>query len=149
MPLARSFAKSGFLTGEIEYLDYTNAKFNFNSTSDSGDKAYERELNQQIGDKLHSVVNLRVGGEYALDKFRFRGGYAITQSPYSEGFDPTGTLSVGAGAWWSENFFMDVAYRRQMSQGQYSPYLYKDAPGQVVSQDATRNQFLLTFGLKF
>ncbi len=143
------FGKSGFLVGEVEYLDYTKAQFNFNNTSDSGDKAYENQLNQQIGDKLTSAVNIRLGGEYALDKYRFRGGYAIMKSPYSAGFDPIGTLSVGAGAWWSESFFMDFAYRRQMSAGQYSPYLYRGEPAQVVSQDITRNQFLLTFGFKF
>ncbi|MBI1226484.1 MAG: hypothetical protein GC192_14720 [Bacteroidetes bacterium] len=143
------FSKSGFLTAEVEYLDYTKAKFIFNNSADGGDKAYEGELNQQINDKLTSAVNIRVGGEYALDKFRFRGGYSILKSPYSEGFDPAGTLSLGAGAWWSENFFMDIAYRHQMSSGQYSPYLYRGEPAQIITQDITRDQFLLTFGFKF
>lgn len=143
------FAKSGFLVAEVEYLDYTNAQFNFNNSASQGDLAYEQELNQQIDNELKSALNIRLGGEYALDKFRFRGGYAIAQTAYSEGFDPIGTLSVGAGAWWSESFFMDVAYRRQMSQGQYSPYVYRNGPGQLVSQDINRNQVLLTFGFKF
>lgn len=143
------FAKSGFLVAEVEYLNYTKAKFNFNNATNGGDEAYEAELNQQIEDKLTSALNIRLGGEYALDKFRFRGGYAIMQSPYSKDFEPIGTLSVGAGAWWSESFFMDIAYRRQISQGQYSPYVYRNEPGQSVSQDITRNQFLLTFGFKF
>jgi hypothetical protein len=143
------FGKSGFLTAEVEYLDYKNAKFNFNNSSDGGDDAYEAELNQQIDDKLNSALNIRLGGEYALDKFRFRGGYSILQSPYADGFDPIGTLSLGLGAWWSEDFFMDVAYRRQVSEGTYSPYLYQGAPAQVVSQNITRNQFLMTLGFKF
>lgn len=143
------FAKSGFLTAEVEYVDYPNAKFNFNNAASEGDEAYEAELNQQIDDQLKSALNIRLGGEYAMGKFRFRGGYAIMQSPYSEGFDPIGTLSVGAGAWWSESFFMDAAFRRRMSEGQYSPYIINGGPGQVVSQTITRNQFLLTFGFKF
>lgn len=143
------FGKSGFLTAEVEYLDYKNAQFNFNNSSDGGDDAYEAELNQQIDDKLNSALNIRLGGEYALDKFRFRGGYSILQSPYADGFDPIGTLSVGLGAWWSEDFFMDVAYRHQVSEGTYSPYLYQNAPTQVVSQNITRNQFLMTLGFKF
>jgi hypothetical protein len=36
-----------------------------------------------------------------------------------------------------------------MSVGQYSPYIYKGEPAQIVSQDITRTQFLLTFGFKF
>lgn len=143
------FGKSGFLSAEVEYLDYTNARFNFNNSTGSGDDAYEAELNQQIGNNLSSAINIRLGGEYALDRFRFRGGYSILKSPYSEGFDPTGTLSLGAGAWWSEGFFLDLAYRHQLSTGQYSPYLYRGGAGQIVSQDVTRNQFFLTFGFKF
>ena len=144
------FGKSGFLTAEVEYLDYKNAQFNFNKSSDGGDEAYEAELNQQIDDKLSSALNIRLGGEYALDKFRFRGGYSIIQSAYSEGFDPIGTISVGAGAWWSEDFFMDVAYRHQLSVGTtYSPYVYQSTPTQVVTQNITRNQFMLTLGFKF
>ena len=143
------FGKSGFLAAEVEYLDYTNAKFNFNNTDDSGDKAYEQELNQQIDDKLNAALNIRLGGEFALDRFRFRGGYSIMQSPYSEGFEPIGALSVGAGAWWSDSFFMDVAYKRQLSEGQYSPYLLNGSPAQVVQQTATRSHFLMTLGFKF
>ncbi len=143
------FGKSGFLVAEVEYLDYSKAKFNFNNAANSADQAYEQELNQQIEDKLNSALNIRLGGEYALDKFRFRGGYSIMQSPYSEGFEPIGTLSLGAGAWWSESFFMDVAYRRQLSEGQYSPYVYNNGPGQLVSQTITRSQFLTTIGFKF
>jgi long-subunit fatty acid transport protein len=143
------FSKSGFLTAEVEYLDYTNAKFNFTNAADGGDPNYEANLNQQVKDRLTSAVNIRLGGEYALDKFRFRGGYAISQPAYADGFEPIGTLSLGAGAWWSEGFFMDIAYRRQLSEGLYSPYVFNDEPQQYVSQKDVRNHFLVTLGFKF
>jgi hypothetical protein len=142
------FGRSGFLTAEVEYLDYANAKFS--SVQATGGDENEVTLNERIGSELGSALNLRLGGEFALDKFRFRGGYAIMQSPYTEGFDPTGALSLGAGAWLTEGIFMDLAYRRQQSVGTpYSPYLLNGAPGQSVVQDDTRNLFLMTFGFKF
>lgn len=141
--------KSGFLVAEVEYVDYPNAKFNFNNGADSGDEAYEQELNQQIEQKLQSALNIRLGGEYSMGKFRFRGGYSIMQSPYATGFDPIGTLSLGTGAWINENFFLDLAFRRQLSEGQYSPYLLNNEQAQLVAQTTTRSHFLLTFGFKF
>ncbi len=144
------FEKKGFIVAELEYVAYPNAEFNFNSTSNQGDLDYEAELNQQVTDQLTNALNIRLGGEYALDKFRFRGGYTIMQSPYAEGFDPTGVLSLGAGAWLSESIFLDVAYRGQASgQQQYSPYILNGEPGQVVTQSDNRTQFLMTLGFKF
>ncbi|MCC6723293.1 MAG: hypothetical protein IT258_02195 [Saprospiraceae bacterium] len=144
------FDKKGFLSAEVEYVDYTNAKFNFNNTPTEGDTEYQNELNQQITNQLASGLNIRLGGEFTLGKFRFRGGYSIMPSPYKEGFDPIGSLSLGAGAWLSEGIFLDAAYRRQSAPGQqYSPYLLNGEPAQVVTQHNTRTQVLLTLGFKF
>ncbi len=133
------FGKRGFLVAEVEYLDYVNAQFNFNNSADGGDPGQEADLNEAIGGQLTSAVNIRLGGEYALDRFRFRGGYAIMQSPYAEGFDATGMLSLGAGAWLGESVFLDAAYRRRSADGQYSPYSLGGLPAQTVSQTDTRS----------
>lgn len=144
------FGKSGFLVAEVERVGYQNAEFDFNSTSSQGDLEYEAELNEQIAGQLTSSLNIRLGGEYALDKYRFRGGYTIMQSPYDKGFDATGVLSLGAGAWLSESIYLDLAYRGQSSgQQQYSPYILNGEPGQVVTQSNNRIQLLATLGFKF
>ncbi|MBI5913932.1 MAG: hypothetical protein HY842_01030 [Bacteroidetes bacterium] len=142
------FGKSGFLAAEVEYLDYTKAKYNFNNTDNSGDLEYQAELNQQIVNELTSALNIRLGGEYAYDIFRFRGGYSIMQAPYKEGFDPVGTLSVGAGIRW-EDVFLDLAFKRQLSTSEYVPYITSSGNLQTVSLDDARTHFLLTMGFKF
>ncbi|MBK8562263.1 MAG: outer membrane protein transport protein [Saprospiraceae bacterium] len=143
------FEKKGFIVAEVEYVDYLNANFNFNETSNQGDIEYEGELNQQIADQLKSGLNIRLGGEYAMDRFRFRGGYTIAQSPY-EGGEAAGVLSLGAGAWLSESVFLDAAYRQQTTgEQQYAPYLLNGQPTQNVNQFDTRSQILMTLGFKF
>ena len=54
--------KQGFISAEVEYVDYTNAKFNFNSTSDQGDVIREEEVNSEINTQLASALNIRLGG---------------------------------------------------------------------------------------
>ena len=142
--------KQGFISAELEYVDYTNAKFNFNSTSDQGDLAREEEVNEEINTQLKSAVNFRFGGEYAFDVFRLRAGFSLNASPYEEITDRNGSLSLGAG-YRGENFFLDVAYKRLSSLTEYRPYLLSldniDLE-QPVDLDGNRNRFLVTLGFK-
>ena len=142
------FGKSGFLSADIEYLDYTAAQFNFNKAEDPADLDYEQELNDQIGSDLHSALNIRLGGEFAYDLFRFRGGYSILAAPYAKGYDPIGALSLGAGVRW-EDVFIDLAFRRQLSSGNYLPYVTSSQPAQAVTLDERRARVMLTVGFKF
>jgi long-subunit fatty acid transport protein len=141
--------KAGFLSAEIEYLKYTSAKFNFTNATSSDDLDYEQELNNRIDDELASALNIRLGGEFALMDFRFRGGYALYAAPFEAGADdPTGALSVGAG-YRGENVYVDMAYRRSMGERNYEPYAVDASPQPVVETEELRNRFMLTFGFKF
>ncbi|MCB0521261.1 MAG: hypothetical protein H6577_06520 [Lewinellaceae bacterium] len=142
------FGKYGFVSGEVEWVDYSSAKFNFNNTDNSGDLQYEQELNNQIKDNLQGGVNIRIGGEYAFDIFRIRGGYSWAASPYTDGNDPVSAFSLGAGIRW-QAFFMDFAFRRFLADRDYLPYRTNTAPQQLVSLEAQRNQLMLTLGFKF
>ncbi len=142
--------KQGFISAELEYVDYTNAKFNFNQTSDQGDKAREEEVNGEINTQLKSALNIRFGGEYAFDVFRLRAGYSLNASPYTDIEDKNGSLSLGVG-YRGEGFFIDLAYKRLSSQTDYRPYLLSleniDLE-QPVSIEDHRNRFMLTLGFK-
>ncbi len=142
------FGKSGFLSAEVEWVDYTNAKFNFNNTSNAADIEYEQELNTQIGNELTSALNLRLGGEFVYESLRFRGGYLVSAAPYAENADPVSAFSVGAGIR-GESTFLDFAYQRQISQSQFAPYLTNFAPESSVMRETFRNKFMLTAGFKF
>lgn len=142
--------KQGFISAELEYVDYTNAKFNFNSTSDPGDNAREEDLNGEINAQLNSAINLRLGGEYALQAYRLRAGYSWVSSPYSNVDETNGSLSLGAG-YRGESFFLDLAYKRLTSQSEYRPYLLSEGNidlEQPVDIEDIRNRFMLTIGFK-
>jgi long-subunit fatty acid transport protein len=142
------FGKSGFISAEVEWLDYTNARFNFNQTTSSEDIAYEQELNDLINNELESALNIRLGGEFAYELFRLRGGVSFLGAPFAEGIDPTDTVSLGAGIR-GENVFLDLAYRRLVAKSDYAPYLTTAAPQPVVNFDDVRDRFMLTLGFKF
>ncbi|MEO1260111.1 MAG: hypothetical protein AAFZ15_15055 [Bacteroidota bacterium] len=142
--------RQGFISAEIEYVDYTNAKFNFNSTSDPGDMAREDALNDEINAQLNAALNFRFGGEYAIERFRLRGGFALNSSPYENITERNGSLSLGTG-YRGDNFFIDVAYKRLTSEAEYRPYLLSTGNvdiEQPVDIDENRNRFLVTLGFK-
>ncbi|HFA48900.1 MAG TPA: hypothetical protein ENJ95_07775 [Bacteroidetes bacterium] len=142
--------KKGFLSAEFEFVDYTSSRFNFNSTDNQGDLDYEQELNDQIANELGSTVNMRLGGEYALDQFRLRAGFTLTPSPYETGGDTNTTFSVGAG-YRGQEFFIDLAYKRLSNQSNYKPYLLSTGLQnleQSVSIDEQRDRFMVTLGFK-
>ncbi len=142
--------KTGFLSAEIEYVDYASARFKFNNTSDQGDLQREGELNDEINNELGSALNIRFGGEYAFEVLRFRAGYSLIASPYLGDDLTNGAFSVGAG-FRGEGFFVDFAFKRSNNQSEYRPYLLSADfinLEQVVSIDEHRNRFMVTFGFK-
>ena len=147
--------KYGFLTGDIEYLNYSQSRFNtIDDTSDD-------ELNSNnslIANNYRSVVNLRVGAEGRFDIFRARLGYARYASPYA-GTSPynrdqnyfTGGLGIR-----TKTFFVDVAGVYFAYKDRYSPYNLAGGPGSatngvapIIATDYHRFTTSLTGGLLF
>lgn len=136
--------KGGFLSAELEYLNFGNNEFRYEGFGD-----LQREANQGINDALGAAWNLRLGGEYASGSFRLRGGYGFRQSPLIDDDTINGTLSLGAGIN-TKSFFLDFAYRRRAANdGTYVPYRTLEAPEQLVAQNATFTQLVLTVGFKW
>ena len=74
--------KYGFLSADIEYVSYSGSEFKFTNTDSSEDLDFLRILNGQISNELKGGVNLRLGGEFAYNFLRFRGGFSITDNPF-------------------------------------------------------------------
>jgi len=141
------FQKLGFLSAEVEWADYGNAAFNFNQSTDPADLDYQRELNRQIADRYQSTFIVRLGGEIALDIFRIRGGYNLINSPFAEESYSRGVISAGLGVR-EENFFIDLAYRRSLTEAVYFPYESTPDLQPEIETKATAQHFLLTLGFK-
>lgn len=133
--------KTGFLTGDIELVDYANASINTSDFSESAD-------NDLIENSYTSVVNVRVGGEYRIDNFRLRAGYAFYPSPYKDSdLQERTSLTFGFG-YRTSDYFLDFAVVDSEQTVLYSPY--EVGPNQpVVFSDVRNTSVAVTFGLTF
>ena len=137
------FNKMGFLTGEVELVDYSSARLRFDDFIDD-----ERIVNDQIQKSLGSALNIRLGGEFAYEIFRFRAGFGIEGSPIVGDDAQNYSLSLGVGMR-QESFYLDLGYRRKNLQEVYVPYLTTDYPNQFVETDVFNNQLLVSLGFRF
>ncbi len=80
--LGKIFKKRGFLSFELNYLNYTAARYNF----EPQDQEFEDQQNEAIKNQLKAGLNYKFGGELAIKKWRIRAGAQLDQDAY-EGFD--------------------------------------------------------------
>lgn len=144
------FGRKGFLSADVEYVDYSASDFNLTANSSSiEDQDYEIELNDNISNQYQSAINIRVGGEYAYNNFRFRAGYTISGTPYADKDITNNAYSLGVGMR-ERTYYIDFAYKNSTRDQEYTPYLLADSSQeQVVSNKISNSQFLLTLGFKF
>ncbi|WP_208309385.1 OmpP1/FadL family transporter [Hymenobacter defluvii] len=143
--------KYGFLTGDVEYVDYSQPRFRDNATANGTAPGYDySSTNQYISDLYRSTVNLRFGGEARYEAFRFRLGYARYGDPYrANDFDRTQNYyTVGLGLR-QQNFFLDIAGVYKSANNYYSPYVLNAGDQPVVSIDSNRFTTSLTIGTTF
>lgn len=142
--------KYGFITAEIEFVNYSKPSFNLTADSDNpADEAYEGEVNNEINTLYTSAVNFKIGGEYAYQKFRIRAGFGIYGSPYASGEFSSNSFSFGVG-YRLRILYFDVAYKYSQYDSEYVPYYLSDSSQQqIVNNTFKRNNILLTVGYKF
>lgn len=117
--------KNGFLSADLEVVDYANAELQSNDFS-------PLTANQEIFDNFRSIINYRIGGEYRLDNIRFRGGYSFNPDPRIGGRNNRKFTTFGVG-YKTSDFFLDLAVVNAKSKPNYSPY--------ELSQEAQDNGF--------
>ena len=144
--------KNGFISAEVEYVDYGKSRFDFNAF-DEGDAQYLQELNNTITNKYGQSLNLRLGGEITFDKLRLRAGYAIYSSPFDDGIAVENAIitnfSLGGG-YHSKGFFLDIAYVDSRKTEEYVPYtLSEGTQFPVIANNTNFAQIVATIGFKF
>lgn len=150
-------AKKGLISVDYELVNYGKAEL-----SHGGDGYRFGAENEDIAEAYKTSGNLRVGGEYMMNKaFTLRAGYTNIGSAYnSNAFGASqpnsdasmNVYSAGLG-FRSGFFFADVAYRYSTMESFDHPYpvpvseVYP-AP-QMIGFKTTKNDVLLTIGYKF
>ena len=142
--LAVFIGKSGFITGDIEYVDYSSINL---STGDGYDNAAPD--NHDIKTLYKSTANAHVGGELKLDQLYLRAGYGVQGNPYKYSGTNTNTVSGGIGYRILGGYYIDVTYTNVTGNQLVAPYTVNAGNGPVASLDKTTNNVFLTFGMRF
>lgn len=137
--------KNGFITVDVEHLNYTNSfvsSVDFNPNAD----------NQTIDNIYQSTTNIRLGGEFRYDIFRLRAGYASIGDAFKDDFDGVDrsrtTVSGGLGVNLGK-YFLDFAYAQTNFNESFTSFTFLDGTGPTASIDNSIGKASLTFGLNF
>lgn len=135
--------KYGFLSAEVEYVNYGNNEFRYDGFINE-----EREVNNSIANSFEPALNIRLGGELAYEIFRFRAGVGIQQSPFTNDDTTNNTYSAGFGIR-EKNFSLDFAYQLRQNEELFIPYQATESPEQLVINEGNFNTFAFTLGFRF
>ncbi len=142
---ATFISKFGFISGEVEFVNYANAKYDSDIADD-----FNAE-NEGVKAEYQPVVNYRVGAEYRYEIYRIRAGYNYMQDPYRQ----TGNVdrsvqsfSGGLGVR-TKNFFVDLGAIFSSAEGTRSPYYSSIGADPVAYQKFKSANYILTFGFTF
>lgn len=139
---------SGFISAEIEWVDYSTASFNFTPEVDNpAFREAERQANQAIIETLQDALNIRLGGELAYSIFRFRAGMGFSGTEYANNKLWSRSWSAGLGIR-DDNFYIDLGFRRQSREEGYIPYATATAPELLVNTKQVQDLFVMTLGIK-
>lgn len=137
------FQKKGLISADIEWLDYSSARYDGDDFSANND---------QIASLYTSTFNIRVGGEYRLSNYRFRAGYNLMadpfQSPQNGVNRSIASYSAGAG-YRTAKFYVDFAAILATGQTSYRPYLLDYPLDPLVKQRRTSTTLMITVGFPF
>jgi len=140
--LAFFFNKNGFITADVEWIDYSNIKLRFDQGGLSDDQV-------EIQEKYRSVINYRLGGEFRTGDFRIRAGYNYLGNPLNDTEElnkARSTYSAGLG-YRKERFFIDMTFLFSTYQSLRIPYvIYEDQGiGPTPMADINNNAMKLVF----
>ena len=153
--VAVTLGKHGFVTGDVEYVGYQQARLHNDANSANGSSYSFTNENADVQRLYQNTINLRFGAEGRFDIFRVRAGYARYGDPYkadagNERAQNYYTAGLGLR---QSNFFIDAAgVYATFNQG-YTPYHVYNSAGTdiapLIKTNATRYTTTVTAGLIF
>ena len=141
----------GFITADVEYVNYAGAKYNFNKGT-AGDQDFARSLNRSIDELYKGTMNFRVGGEMKFTVLAVRAGFAYYGSPYentASGADGSMKKISGGLGYRNKGFFADLTYVHTLASDTYQPYRLSSTAVAPAAVDLSGGNILATVGSKF
>ena len=149
--VAYTLGKHGFVTGDVEYVGYGQARLRNDAQNANGDNYSFANENANIQARYRNTVNLRFGAEGRFDVFRVRLGYARYGDPYQGDTNSERAqnfYTAGAGVR-QGNFFLDAAAVYTTFNQVYTPYALGNGLQPVIKVNNNRFITNLTAGVTF
>ena len=134
------FGKSGLISIDYSYKDYSSIKF------EPASDFYFQSLNETISNSLKGSSTINIGGEYRVQQLSFRGGIQFSESPYQDKsiLDDSRRYSLGAGFNFG-NYNLDLAYIR--TEQNTKNELFNSGLSSLYNSSEYQNNFLITLGI--
>lgn len=141
--MAGFLGKNGFISGDVEFVNYGSAAVNSRDFSTGSDNA---TINNLYG----SAVNFRVGAEYRIQPIMVRVGFNHMGDPMKDsGIDRSiSTFSAGVG-YRTRDYFLDFTVMNSRFNQAYVPYNLFDGSGPVINLAHNRTTAMVTIGFNF
>lgn len=139
--------KKGFLSLDVEKINYSNANYNSNTPGLS----LEAD-NAEIKSLYQNTFNIRLGGEYRYNAWRFRGGFAYLPEAFKatqNGIDQSVQRLTGGLGYRASRFYVDLAVVHTTGDTPYRPFTVNSPTSPLVTQDQKSTNVLLTVGFPF
>ncbi|SMD34166.1 hypothetical protein SAMN04488029_1878 [Reichenbachiella faecimaris] len=135
--------KIGFISADIDFIDYSKAKF---KTDDENITV----SNQDIRNLYQNTINFRTGVEIRLRSFRIRGGYNYQGDPYVDSpiNNSIKQLSGGLG-YRNREFFVDLSVVHSKWKTLRTPYTITDIAYPTAYIENKNLNVSVTFGVNF
>jgi len=132
-------SKYGFITADLEYVDYSSARYSSTNGAFNGDAP-------EVGNDLQNTFNLKVGAEARWNILRARAGFAYFDNPYRSFEKNRQSISGGIGIMKSNGFFVDATYRLSSFN---NPTITAYAGSDVITSESNISSVRLTIGKSF
>ncbi len=144
----------GFITADVEYVNYSGTQFKYNKGG-AADREMAKRLNDVISDTYKGAMNIRVGGELKFNVLAVRAGFSYNGNPYNSDFtDIDGSIKRVSGGlgYRNKGFFADLTYVHTLdTESVYAPYTLKSGPypAPTAIGSMSGGNVVATIGLKF
>ena len=136
----------GFITADIEYVNYKNASFH-DVNNDASAKDYYNSLNKVIDDLYKNAINVRLGGELKYNTMMFRLGGAYYGNPYQNESANLIKISGGIG-YRNRGMYIDLTYVYSTNKDIHYPYRLEDKPNVPAYLKNNEGNIVASIGFK-
>ncbi|GAB3412895.1 OmpP1/FadL family transporter [Niabella aquatica] len=142
--------QKGFLSGDVEYVNYTASNFKTTSNDRGTNNGYFTGLNRAIDDAYKGAVNARLGAELKFNPIAVRFGGAYYGNPYQNIAGEKGELvqATGGLGYRNKGFFIDLGYVHSFGKDVVFPYRINTADFYPANIKSNNSRILLTLGFK-